>query len=88
MPVAVIVTTLMAATLFMDTASARLAGQVSIEGSRPQSHSRIGGYILQEMYPEEPLWKWRGLARLILPFFSHRYPLSPALSRGLLGSQL
>lgn len=68
MPVAVIVTTLMAATLFMDTASARLAGQVRIEGSWPQSRSRIGGYILQEMYPEEPLWKWGGLARLILPF--------------------
>lgn len=31
-PVAVTVTTLMAVTLFMDTASAKLAGQVSILG--------------------------------------------------------
>lgn len=31
-PVTVTVTTLMAVTLFMDTASARLAGQVSILG--------------------------------------------------------
>ncbi|KAF5920148.1 hypothetical protein HPG69_006419 [Diceros bicornis minor] len=58
--VAVTVTTLMAATLFMDTATAKLAGQ-------PQAYWEVGGCILPDICPEEPLWKEGAQARLTLP---------------------
>lgn len=78
-PVAVTVTTLMAATLFVDTASARPAGRVSIEVSRPQARSRAGGWIPQEMCPEEPLWTWGGGGQAHPTLLSHRDSLPPAL---------
>lgn len=59
-PIAVTVTTRMAVTLFMDTASARLAGQVSILGDQAPGPLWSWGYIPQEMCPEDPLWKGWG----------------------------
>lgn len=77
-PVAVTVTTLMAVTLFMDTASARLAGQVSILGVQTPGPLWSWGASLRKCVQKNPYG--RGGAGQAHPIpLSHRYSMPPAL---------
>lgn len=87
-PVAVTVTTLMAATLFMGTASARLAGQVSILGV--QAAGLLGSWGMhttRRMSRRTPVEGGRQGQAHSTPRV-RRSPLPPALPCGLLGGQL